>query len=161
LEFPVVAIIGLEEGVLPHSRARGNINELEEERRLFFVGITRAQRQLLLTKAAYRTIRGLRERTVTSPFFNELPPGDLEVTDRTGIPSRDEYYGDTRTSRSGLGDDLASQFRRGQMVRHPQFGLGRIADVSDMGQHTRAVVEFNTAGRKTLILQYARLEPVG
>jgi DNA helicase-2/ATP-dependent DNA helicase PcrA len=56
---------------------------------------------------------------------------------------------------------LAAQFRRGQMVRHPTFGIGRIADVSDMGQHTRAVIEFNSAGRKTLILQYARLEPVG
>src|SRR5206468_7043828 len=74
LEFPVVAIIGMEEGILPHSRARGNLNELEEERRLCFVGITRAEQQLILTKAAYRTIRGLRERTVTSPFLNELPP---------------------------------------------------------------------------------------
>ena len=56
---------------------------------------------------------------------------------------------------------LADQFRKGQLVRHPTFGLGRIAEVSDMGQHTRAVIEFSTAGRKTLILQYARLEKVG
>src|SRR5438477_7381188 len=64
LEFPAVAMIGLEEGVLPHSRARGNLNELEEERRLCFVGITRAEQHLILTKAAYRTTRGLRERSV-------------------------------------------------------------------------------------------------
>ena len=56
---------------------------------------------------------------------------------------------------------MASQFRRGQMVRHPTFGVGKIAELSDMGQHTRAVVEFAGAGRKTLILQYARLELVG
>src|SRR5438874_2469263 len=59
LEFPVVAMIGLEDGILPHSRARDNLNELEEERRLCFVGITRAQRRLLLSKAQYRTVRGL------------------------------------------------------------------------------------------------------
>jgi DNA helicase-2/ATP-dependent DNA helicase PcrA len=160
LEFPVVAIIGLEEGILPHSRARGNLNELEEERRLCFVGVTRAEQKLILSKAAYRTIRGLRERTVTSPFLNEMPQDALEVTDRTGVA-----FGDTRAEyRERLeteSDRLAGQFRKGQLVRHPTFGLGRIAEVSDMGQHTRAVIEFNAAGRKTLILQYARLEPVG
>jgi DNA helicase-2/ATP-dependent DNA helicase PcrA len=89
LEFPVVAIIGLEEGCLPHARARGNPNELEEERRLAFVGITRAQERILLTKAAYRTLRGLRERTVTSPFLNELPRESLDIVDRTSLD-----YGD-------------------------------------------------------------------
>ncbi|MGH7214643.1 MAG: ATP-dependent helicase [Tepidisphaeraceae bacterium] len=160
LEFPVVAMIGMEEGVLPHARARENLNELEEERRLCFVGITRAQKKLVLTKAAYRTIRGLRERTVTSPFLTEMPAEMLEVIDRTGLS-----FGDADSERrERAGDEnarLAGQFRRGQMVRHPTFGIGRITDVSNMGQHTRAVVEFNAAGRKTLILQYARLEPVG
>ena len=56
---------------------------------------------------------------------------------------------------------IAGQFRKGQFVRHPTFGVGRITELSDMGQHTRAVVEFERAGRKTLILQYAKLEPVG
>src|SRR5206468_2275404 len=90
LEFPAVAMIGLEEGCLPHARARGNLNELEEERRLAFVGITRAEQQLILTKAAYRTMRGLRERTVTSPFLNEMPKDALEVTDRTGLSADDD-----------------------------------------------------------------------
>jgi DNA helicase-2/ATP-dependent DNA helicase PcrA len=156
LEFPVVAMIGLEEGVLPHSRARGNPTEMEEERRLAFVGITRAERQLLLSKAGYRTIRGLRERTVTSPFLNELPRDSVDVVDRTGLdhPDEDERHFDDDAPRG-------SQFRKGQLVRHPTFGLGRIAEITDMGQHTRAIVEFNSAGRKTLILQYARLEPAG
>jgi DNA helicase-2/ATP-dependent DNA helicase PcrA len=160
LEFPVVAMIGLEEGVLPHSRARGNLNELEEERRLCFVGVTRAEQHLLLSKAQYRTIRGLRERTVTSPFLNEMPQDSLRIIDRTGLDNlgdRDDERQFFQREEQGL----ASQFRRGQMVRHPTFGLGKIADVSDMGQHTRAVIEFTKAGRKTLILQYARLEPVG
>ena len=160
LEFPVVAMIGLEEGVLPHARARGNLTELEEERRLCFVGITRAEQRLILSKAQYRTIRGLRERTVTSPFLNEMPEDALRVTDRTTLDSLGDR-GEERTFVREESRGLAGQFKRGQVVRHPTFGLGRIADVSDMGQHTRAVIEFNTAGRKTLILQYARLEPVG
>ena len=160
LEFPVVAMIGLEEGVLPHSRARGNLKELEEERRLCFVGVTRAEERLILSKAAYRTVRGLRERTVTSPFLNEMPSESLKVIDRTGLDTLADRD-DDRDYLDREGKGLAAQFRRGQMVRHPTFGLGRIAEVSDMGQHTRAVIEFNSAGRKTLILQYARLEPVG
>jgi DNA helicase-2/ATP-dependent DNA helicase PcrA len=160
LEFPVVAMIGMEEGVLPHSRARGNLEELEEERRLCFVGVTRAQQKLILTKAAYRTIRGLRERTVTSPFLNEMPQDHLRVIDRTSLDTLDDRDDARAADREGA-TGLAAQFRRGQKVRHPAFGVGRIAEVTDMGQHTRAVVEFERAGRKTLILQYAKLEPVG
>jgi DNA helicase-2/ATP-dependent DNA helicase PcrA len=155
LEFPVVAIIGMEEGILPHSRARGSTNELEEERRLCFVGITRSQERLILSKAAYRSMRGLRERTITSPFLVEIPAEAVEVTDRTGMEGIDS---------GGNASDFAdatTQFRRGQMVRHPTFGLGRIEQVSEGGQHTRAVVEFKRVGRKTLILQYANLEAVG
>jgi DNA helicase-2/ATP-dependent DNA helicase PcrA len=159
LEFPVVVMIGLEEGCLPHARARGNLNELEEERRLAFVGITRAQEHLLLTKGAYRTMRGLRERTVTSPFLNELPQEALEVTDRTTLgfgDDRAEYRERFQTEQHRA----TQQWRRGQTVRHPTFGIGQIADVSNMGQQTRAIVDFRTAGRKTLILEYARLEVV-
>ena len=160
LEFPVVAIIGLEEGLLPHSRARESENEMEEERRLCFVGITRAEQRLMLSKAAYRTIRGLRERTIGSPFLTEMPAAALEVIDRTEMG-----YGSSRSEHRQRQEDdrerLSAQFRRGQMVRHPSFGIGRIAEISNMGQQTRAVIEFNQVGRKTLILEYARLEPVG
>jgi DNA helicase-2/ATP-dependent DNA helicase PcrA len=133
---------------------------MEEERRLCFVGITRAQNKLILTKAAYRTMRGLRERTVSSPFLTEMPRQDLEIYDRTGLA-----FGSTRDELRDQADDeqerLSTQFRRGQLVRHPTFGMGRILDITDMGSQTRATVEFNRAGRKTLILQYARLEAVG
>jgi DNA helicase-2/ATP-dependent DNA helicase PcrA len=162
LEFPVVAMIGLEEGVLPHSRARANEAELEEERRLCFVGITRAQERLLLSKAAYRTVRGFRERTVASPFLNEMSQADIEITDRTGIPNPGEDEEEfIRRQMAEESARLSSQFRRGQLVRHKTFGLGRVAEITPMGSQTRAVVEFNTAGRKTLILEYAKLEAVG
>ena len=72
-------------GCLPHSRARDSLNELEEERRLAFVGITRAQERLILSKAGYRTVRGMRERTIPSPFLAELPEEKIRTIDRTGI----------------------------------------------------------------------------
>ena len=81
----------------------------------------------------------------------------LEILDRTGL---DVDHNDARDRAMAEQDHFSQTFRRGQLVRHEKFGLGRIVEVSDMGQHTRAVVEFNQAGRKTLILQYARLEPV-
>jgi DNA helicase-2/ATP-dependent DNA helicase PcrA len=158
LEFPVVAMIGLEEGILPHSRSRGNPSEMEEERRLCFVGITRAEQHLLMAKAAYRTIRGLRERTVPSPFLSEMPQDAFDIMDRTGL----DFDGGERISNRSLADieseARVGRYRKGQLVRHPMFGIGRIADVDDMGPQTRAVVEFNAVGRKTLILQHARLE---
>jgi DNA helicase-2/ATP-dependent DNA helicase PcrA len=159
LEFPVVAMIGMEEGVLPHGRVREHPEQLEEERRLCFVGITRAQQALVLSRANYRTVRGLRERTAASRFLGEVPPEMLEVHDLAGIASFGSDSG--RGQRAMESPRQSGEFRRGQMVRHPQFGVGKIADISDIGQHTRAVVEFQRAGRKTLILQYARLEAVG
>jgi DNA helicase-2/ATP-dependent DNA helicase PcrA len=162
LEFPVVAMIGLEEGILPHSRSRGNQTELEEERRLCFVGITRAQERLLLSKAAYRTIRGLRERTISSPFLNEMPEAAVEVTDRTGLDfDEPSDRGERRRLAEVESERRLAGFRKGQLVRHPTFGLGRITELGQLGQNTRAVIEFNAVGRKTLYIEYARLEPVG
>jgi DNA helicase-2/ATP-dependent DNA helicase PcrA len=140
---------------------------LEEERRLCFVGITRAEQHLMLTKAAVRTVRGVSTRTITSPFINEMPPAAMEVIDR-GSPAFGRRRGaggwsdeDDFEDRRNRESEDRPQFRRGQLVRHPTFGLGRITDLSDMGQDTRAVVQFNEVGRKILILPHARLEPVG
>jgi DNA helicase-2/ATP-dependent DNA helicase PcrA len=153
LEFPVVAIIGLEEGCLPHARAREDPNQMEEERRLCFVGITRAQQRLILSKAANRTLRGMRERTVPSPFLSELPKASLEVVDRMRLARSDDD--------APAGDSPQAAFRKGQMVKHPSFGQGRVLEVSEVSRQTRVVVQFNRVGRKTLIAEYARLETVG
>jgi DNA helicase-2/ATP-dependent DNA helicase PcrA len=158
LEFPVVAMIGLEEGCLPHARARESMADLEEERRLCFVGITRAQERLILTKAGSRMIRGITERTVTSPFLAEMPQDRFDVTDRTGVVgygSRSSYATPTRTPTGRPGLTL------GQLVRHDKFGLGRVVEVDEGPVQKRAVIHFNTAGRKPLMLEYAKLEPVG
>jgi DNA helicase-2/ATP-dependent DNA helicase PcrA len=156
LEFPAVIMVGLEEGLLPHSRARNSTDELEEERRLCFVGMTRAEKRLVLTHAQTRTIRGLRERAMPSPFLREIDASTLEVTDRTSFDS------------DGSNADFAppparnrDAPQRGAIVRHPAFGTGRVSEVSDMGSQTRVVVDFQRAGRKTLVLEYARLEVLG
>ena len=180
LEFPFVAMVGMEDGLLPHARALNFMagpHELEEERRLAFVGVTRAMRQLVLTYASNRMIRGITQRSVASQFLKELPAECLDCTDLSGEGDagsgsyRDEAgYGrrsEQQTQRATearqqkqVAQTLAGQFAKGALVRHPQFGLGRIEDISPAGSMTRVVVSFQGAGRKTLILQYARLERV-
>ena len=158
LEFPVVAMIALEEGSLPHARVKDHPDQLEEERRLCFVGITRAQQRLILSKSARRTIRGIPGPTAASRFLGEMPGEALEVIDVAGD------FGDRGGERMRAemeSERLTGEFRRGQLVRHPAFGVGRIVDIANMGQQTRAVVEFSRVGRKTLILEYARLEAMG
>ncbi len=89
LEFPVVFIVALEDGLLPHARASGDSNQLEEERRLFFVGITRARRELYLSRCVVRTFRGQQQATLASKFLAELPEGPISVRDLSGVgPSR-------------------------------------------------------------------------
>jgi DNA helicase-2/ATP-dependent DNA helicase PcrA len=176
LEFAGVAMIGLEEGLLPHSRVQTNPKELEEERRLCFVGITRAMRRLLITSSRYRTVRGITERTMVSRFIDELPKENIAASDQAGFsePGWDEgnerasgYSNDgprfvpDRVARPkgamGVKDINGKVLEIGCSVRHPQFGLGRISSISSE-QGGKATVQFRQVGSKTLILQYARLE---
>ncbi len=193
LEFPVVVIAGLEEGILPHDRAIGyqaKEDDIEEERRLAFVGITRAMERLIISHSAWRMIMGRSESRLKSRFIAELPPDCLEEidlgrrqTDVGSIGFRDDAprsmrpaarpagFGRTATTpavtgatenraASGILDTGTAQFRTGQLVRHAKFGLGRIQELGDDPDQTRVVVEFQTTGRKTLILQFAKLERV-
>lgn len=165
LEFPAVAMIGLEEGLLPHMRARDSDAALEEERRLCFVGITRAMRYLLITAAKYRTTRGASERTIPSRFLEELPKEHTRATDDS------DAYADLETTAwgSGASEDTSSPTRQqhapggarspfpiGSSVRHPQFGVGAVKSFT-AGAQARITVEFRGAGTKTLVLEYARL----
>jgi len=186
LEFPVVAMIGCEEGILPHNRSMDDPAQMEEERRLCFVGITRAERRLMLTHARYRTIRGLRERAIPSQFLKQLPDEVLDKQDMTGggmsgtpfdedddedddAPFPGAYTSRRRkldrpagVSAGGGGGEASSHpgLPTGARVRHPQFGEGKILSVTGKGRNARAKVNFGRVGTKTLILEYARLERV-
>jgi DNA helicase-2/ATP-dependent DNA helicase PcrA len=142
LEFPVVAMIGMEEGCLPHSRAMEDADQLEEERRLCFVGITRARQRLILSKAARRVVRGLSGATATSQFLAQMPRDMLNIV--THEPAEPQFH-----------ESDQSEFHVGQSVKHPAFGIGKIVDLSTK----KAVVDFPRLGRKTLLLDFARLQP--
>ncbi len=157
LEYPTVAMIGVEDGLLPHDRANANESELEEERRLCFVGVTRAMQTLYLSHARYRTVFGQSNVTIPSRFFREMPDDCIEEIDACDDDT--DELADNLSQRSLAGRE-AALYPPGTLVRHPQFGLGRIIDIHPTGSHTRARITFNTAGTKTLILQYARLERV-
>ena len=140
LEFENVFIIGVEDGLLPHERSCGFDEETEEERRLFFVGITRAKSALFISHAGYRTIRGQLLRSLPSPFLFEL-----------GIEA-EEYTDD-----NGGSEILIPEFVPGQLVRHKVFGPGRVKQFVDMGENSVVVVKFNSGETKTLMIKYADL----
>lgn len=161
LEFPVVAIIGMEDGLLPHERSLQD-RTIEEERRLCFVGITRAMRVLLLTHARFRTIFGKASSTIPSRFLTELP---RELIETNNLADQGEKVGGYGGSSGGgvkteSDDPFLQEYPPGTMVRHRQFGFGKVIQVRSSGAHTRATIGFERAGVKTLILQYARLEVV-
>ena len=133
LEFENVFIIGLEDGLLPHERSNTDDDETEEERRLFFVGITRAKVGLYISYARYRRVMNQLRRMIPSPFLREL-----------GI----DFAGPT------------SHFAAGELVRHECFGLGRVKEFIDMGENSIVAVEFNTGQTKTLMLKYAGLSKI-
>ncbi len=156
LEFPVVFIIGLEEGLLPHARAvdpRADAGEMEEERRLCFVGMTRAQRVLMMSRAHYRTLRGVTERMTKSRFLTELPQDEIAFESRRG--SEDDFDEWSQIEQSEF-----SRLRKGQLIRHPMFGFGRLMWIDPHGQQTRAGVRFNTGVEKTFVLEYAKIEVI-
>ncbi|MEE9129763.1 MAG: UvrD-helicase domain-containing protein [Phycisphaerales bacterium] len=160
LEYTAVAMVGLEENLLPHTRAAGNEMELEEERRLCFVGITRAKRHLQLSRAAVRTHRGLREPTMESRFLTELPSESIVYSDQSDALG--DLDGDDDMPLGRLdGTAPCGEFPVGCVVRHPKFGLGRVEAVMPQVMGSKARVEFPTVGTKTLILEYAKLERVG
>jgi len=176
LEFGAVAMIGLEEGLLPSMRSMESEAQLEEERRLAFVGITRAMRHILISSARVRTQRGISERTIASRFLGELPAEWIERLD-LGDAWNDDEGGSSRhrdttwndfdfdqrspTERRSQGTGRVGGPTVGARVRHPQFGVGDVVSVSGVGINRRATIKFRDVGVKTLVLEYARLEVIG
>ena len=157
LEFPVVFLCGLEDGLFPHTRSVSDIDGLEEERRLCYVGTTRAMKQLYLTYAEQRRMHGVDSYGTPSRFIKEIPSELIEeVRPRIQI-SRPVYT----PRRPGMDVEIAdSGMRLGQRVRHGKFGEGIILDLEGQGTHARVQVNFERQGTKWLMLAYANLEPV-
>ncbi|PYQ82099.1 MAG: hypothetical protein DMG01_01875 [Acidobacteria bacterium] len=181
LEFPVVILAGLEEGLFPHSRSSEDAEELEEERRLCYVGMTRARSRLVLTGAARRRIFGEYQASKPSRFIEEVPAELLDQTTSSYTSSNDRAYQSNfyefRTNPYGRGrgnrareetatyayededQSTGMNLRPGMRVRHPQFGVGSVISVEPLDDDTKLIVRFAAVGQKTLRAKYARLEP--
>ena len=181
LEFPVVIMAGLEEGLFPHSRSGESDDELEEERRLCYVGMTRAESRLVLTGAARRRVFGEYQASAPSRFLDEIP---AELVERIESASSTRNYGgfshahyEFRTDpygRKGRGarfreestsyayedeDQSAPHLRPGMRVRHLQFGVGTVLSVEEHNDDLKITVRFQTVGQKKLLAKFAKLEP--
>ena len=184
LEFPVVFIAGLEQGLFPMGRAEHDPDEQEEERRLFYVGITRAEQRLYLSYAQRRYRFGELNFSQPSMFLRELHPDTIEYVDTFGtsrsvrtpeiISSRQTKYGSgIQKSKPSpffedipLAEETFSQvepegydIRTGMKVMHGKFGKGTVQSVSGNGEKREAIVIFEGIGKKQLLLKYAKLQP--
>jgi ATP-dependent DNA helicase UvrD/PcrA len=155
LEFPVVFICGLEDGLFPHERSSGDLESLEEERRLCYVGMTRAKQQLYLSYAETRRLHGMDSYGVPSRFLREIP---LELLHE--IRPRVQVSRQFTAPSPGQSQDITAGLSLGQRVRHPSFGEGTVLDYEGSGAHARVHVNFSTAGPKWLVVAYANLVPI-
>ncbi len=181
LEFPVVVMLGLEDGMFPHLRALTDPDELEEERRLCYVGITRAEERLYMTHAWSRMIFGSSQYNPPSRFLDEIPEElitEAEGSRGKGRRLKSTTFGSSGTSRAAESRDRIVDsalkpkgptpsgadsigLKTGDDVRHGKWGEGVILDLRGSGDKTEAVVRFPSVGEKTLLLAWAPLEKIG
>jgi DNA helicase-2/ATP-dependent DNA helicase PcrA len=159
LEFPLVFMCGMEDGLFPHQRSIADPNGLEEERRLCYVGITRAMQNLYITYAEQRRLHGMDSFSQPSRFIAEIPSQHIEEV-RPRVQVSRPLHSTSSQRRSSAGTAAGSELgiRLGQHVRHKKFGDGVILNCEGQGAHARVEVNFETAGTKWLVLGYANLE---
>ncbi|PHQ13845.1 DNA helicase II [Marinobacter profundi] len=157
LEFPLVFLAGVEEGLFPHSMSLEEPGRMEEERRLAYVGITRAMKKLVLTYAESRRMYGQEKFNALSRFVREIPADCIQEVRLRNTVTRPALV--QRPNESLFSQEAASQagFSLGQRVRHPKFGEGIVMNCEGSGHHTRVQVNFDD-GAKWLVLAYAPLE---
>ncbi|RIL02592.1 MAG: hypothetical protein DCC71_16230 [Proteobacteria bacterium] len=158
LEFPVVFLVGLEEGIFPHAVSSRDAAGIEEERRLFYVGMTRAMERLILTSAQERRRYGSRTFGVPSRFLREIPESLLEGSLPSARPAAAEPALDYDYAHTEY-DDGGGEIPKGMRVRHPVFGFGTVLDVTGRGPSQKLRIRFDRVGVKTLLLRFANLEP--
>jgi DNA helicase-2/ATP-dependent DNA helicase PcrA len=172
LEFPTVFLTGMEEGVFPHNRAIGEKDELEEERRLAYVGLTRAQRNLYVSRSQYRSVWGAPNYNPASRFLQEIPEELIDwqsanqslVSSKSGIGSEKtnikmrSNFAASAKSKSTKPKNQTMQLTVGERVSHDTFGLGTVVAVNGDGDRAEATIDFGSAGEKRLLLRYAPVE---
>jgi len=175
LEFPVVFMVGMEEGLLPHSRSLDSEDQLEEERRLCYVGMTRAEKRLYLTRAFRRSIFGATRPGAASRFLRDIPPelitsgpgSDGDSFDKPGDlkrkrPSWSEWQAPTPVINRGAPATARPTLQTGDSVRHSSFGEGVVTGVDVTISDTEVTIEFEGGvGVKRLLLSFAPLEKIG
>jgi DNA helicase-2/ATP-dependent DNA helicase PcrA len=166
LEFPLVFLCGMEDGLFPHQRSVNDLDGLEEERRLCYVGMTRAMKQLYLTYAEQRRLHGVDSYNAPSRFIQEIPPAMVaEVRPRIRVSHSlaPPSMGGSQERRRGwdtgsVTETIGGGMRLGTRVRHGKFGEGVVLTVEGQGPQARVQVNFEHQGSKWLMLQYANLE---
>jgi DNA helicase-2/ATP-dependent DNA helicase PcrA len=176
LEFSVVFLTGLEDGILPHQRSYSSPEALAEERRLCYVGMTRAKKKLYLSRACFRTIYGKRERTEPSPFLSSIPseliqfPEDGEWVedvggDRTFTPGSGDSvldYGESQLEVPPLPQKPASvgqrTYRIGDRVEHESLGTGIVRNVEGSGHKEKITVQFRIGGVRKLMVHVSPIK---
>ena len=164
LEFPLVFMVGMEEGLFPNRMTEREPGRLEEERRLAYVGITRAMKQLYFTYAETRRLHGNQTNNRPSRFLDEVPADYVEEVRMGGTVSRPLRHAGINGGDGDIddsGDSSDSGVRIGQTVRHAKFGKGVILQSEGHGDRTRVQVHFATAGPQWLMLAYANLQTGG
>ena len=159
LEFPLVFLCGMEEGLFPHQRSLEEPGRLEEERRLCYVGMTRAMEQLYLCYAEIRRLYGKDHYTQGSRFLTEVPAEFIEEI-RSPAISRPLQRGSNRGGTSVSHEKSSGGLQPGCQVRHEKFGDGMVVTLEGQGEHTRVQIHFADVGTKWIIPAYARLEMI-
>src|SRR5690606_29166803 len=163
LEFPLVFLAGMEDGLFPHQRSIDDLDGLEEERRLCYVGITRAMKQLYITYAEQRRLHGMDNFGTPSRVLSAIPPellGEVRPRVQHARPVIGQAWRPATAARALAEDAPAPGIRLGARVRHGRFGDGVILNLEGQGPQARVQVNFERQGSKWLMLSYANLEVV-
>ena len=163
LEFPTVFLTGMEDGIFPHSRTLGEKDEIEEERRLAYVGLTRARQRLYISRAEYRSTWGAPNYNPPSRFLDEIPDEVIEWRNQSRSSVSPSLIKRTRTAttpppRATGKKSVAMELAVGERVSHDTFGLGTVVAVAGAGDKAEATINFGQYGEKRLLLRYAPVE---
>ena len=160
LEFKTVFLTGMEEGIFPHSRTLEDPDELQEERRLAYVGLTRARENLFITRAEYRSAWGAPNYNAASRFISEIPDNVIEWNQSQELPQRNKssIRRSSPVPKATGKSSTTMKLEIGERVSHDTFGLGKVIEVSGEGDRAEATIDFGSFGHKRLLLRYAPVE---